>query len=152
MSAGTTGQQFGRYEVRGIIGRGGFATVYRAWDPALDREVAVKALMRDLAEDHEIHARFLAEARALARFDHPNIVRIQDVGEANGQPFFVMPLIAGPTLAELMAGRQPMELARALGIMRDLCSAVDYLHSAGLVHRDISRPPTSCWTPLGVRC
>lgn len=128
---------FGRYELRGVLGRGAFATVYRARDPALAREVALKALMRDLADDADIQARFLAEAQAIAQLDHPNIVGIYDVGEADGRPFFAMPLIAGPTLAELIAAEGAQPLARTLAIVRQLASAVDYLHAAGLVHRDI---------------
>src|SRR5579884_4314094 len=73
------GERFGRYVVRGVLGRGGFATVYRAWDEALRREVALKALLPNLADDPAVVERFLGEARILAGFRHPNIVTVFDV-------------------------------------------------------------------------
>jgi serine/threonine protein kinase len=81
-------ERFGRYEVRGVLGRGGFATVYRAHDPLLGRDVALKALLPALCAEPEDRARFLTEARALARLRHPHIVAVYDVGEAAGRPFF----------------------------------------------------------------
>jgi serine/threonine protein kinase len=127
---------FGRYELRGTLGAGGFATVYRAFDPALGREVALKALHPALAADRSVRRRFLEEARALAGLRHPNIAVVHDVGEAEGRPFFAMELIEGQTLAELMSQRT-LPPAQVVAILRDLCAAVDYLHNRGLVHRDI---------------
>jgi serine/threonine-protein kinase len=77
----TPKRSFGRYELLGTLGKGGFATVYRAHDPALGREVAIKTLLPHLAEDGEIRQRFMAEAQRLARLRHPNIVTVYDVGE-----------------------------------------------------------------------
>jgi serine/threonine protein kinase len=97
----SAGQAFtiGRYQVRGLLGRGGFATVYRAWDPLLNREVALKVLLPHLAGDARLRARFLAEARVIAGLRHPAIAVVHDVGEADGVPFFAMELIDGETLA-----------------------------------------------------
>lgn len=127
----------GRYEIREVLGKGGFATVYRAWDPALQRDVAVKALSPYLAEDAEIRRRFIAEARALARLRHPNIVTVHDVGESDSGPFFAMEVIEGQTLgAEIVEG-EGLPLGRAVEALTSLAAALDYLHAAGLVHRDI---------------
>ncbi|HLZ73246.1 MAG TPA: serine/threonine-protein kinase [Dehalococcoidia bacterium] len=133
----TSPQTFGRYELLGILGGGGFATVYRALDPALGREVALKALLPHLAADAVIRQRFLAEARAIAALHHPNIVTVYDVGEADGRPFFAMELIAGETLAAALTANGRFAPARAAELLRGLCSAVDALHAAGIVHRDI---------------
>src|ERR1700693_1685523 len=98
----TLGRTFGRYELLGRLGWGGFATVHRAWDPMLGRQVAWKALLPHLAEEPSIYERFLVEARAVSVLRHPNIVTFYEVGEAERQPFFTMELVEGPTLAEVL--------------------------------------------------
>src|SRR5581483_3779255 len=96
----------GRYELRDKLGQGGFATVYRGWDPRLRREVAVKALSLEWVENQEIAAKFLGEAQRLANLHHPNIVTVFDVGGPEERPFFAMELLEGHTLAQfLTAGR-----------------------------------------------
>jgi eukaryotic-like serine/threonine-protein kinase len=127
----------GRYELRDRLGRGGFATVYRAYDPALRREVALKALALDLAEDPDMRRRFLAEAQALARLDHPHIVTVYDVDEQPDRPFFTMQLIEGQTLATHLAGGVRLDLGQVAQIVTPLADALDTLHAAGLVHRDV---------------
>ncbi len=129
--------RFGRYEALGVLGRGGFATVYRARDTALGREVALKALAMHLAEDPEIRRRFVQEAQRIAQLRHPHIVTVHDVGEAEGQPFFTMELVEGQTLAQLVAAGGGLPLEQVARILRDLGSAVEYVHAAGLIHRDI---------------
>jgi serine/threonine-protein kinase len=126
----------GRYELRGTLGEGGFATVYRAFDPALGREVALKALHPHLAANVAIRRRFLDEARALARLRHAHIVTVHDVGEAGGRPFFAMELIEGRTLADLAPG-QALPPGQVTSVITSLADALDELHRAGLVHRDI---------------
>jgi serine/threonine-protein kinase len=133
----STPRTFGRYELRGILGEGGFAIVYRALDPSLDREVALKVLRPHLAADPEVRRRFLAEARAIARLRHPNIAIVYEVGEAGGRPFFSMELIEGRTLAQMVSPGQGLPLPQVAHIVAGLASAVDYLHEQGLVHRDI---------------
>jgi serine/threonine-protein kinase len=120
-----------------MLGEGGFASVYRAFDPMLGREVALKALHPHLATDPAVRARFLTEARAIARLRHPNIAVVFDIGEAAGRPFIAMELIDGVTLAHLVANGMPLPLPQVGGILRPLAEAVDYLHGEGLVHRDI---------------
>jgi serine/threonine protein kinase len=128
--------RLGRYELRGTLGEGGFATVYRAFDPALGREVALKALHPHLAANPGIRQRFLAEARALARMRHPHIVTVHDVSDAAERPFFTMERIEGRTLADLAPG-QALPPAQVVTLITSLASAVDALHHADLVHRDI---------------
>src|SRR5947209_3919783 len=94
--------RIGRYELRDVLGQGGFGTVYRAWDPSLRRPVALKLLASHLAADPTIRRKFLGEAQALAGLRHPNIVIVHDVGEADGIPFFTMELIEGVTVAALL--------------------------------------------------
>lgn len=129
--------RFGRYEILGTLGQGSFATVYRARDPLLEREVALKALLPHLAADGEDRQRFLAEARALAALRHPNIVTVYEAGEAEGRPFFAMELVEGETLAALAARSGPLPLGRVLPIIASLAAALDLVHAAGLVHRDV---------------
>lgn len=129
--------RFGRYGILGTLGEGGFATVYRAWDPSLAREVALKVLLPHLAADPAFRHQFIAEARALARLHHANIVTVYSVDEAEGRPFFTMELIEGRTLTELLAGGRRAPLDEVVAMLRDLASAVDYFHAAGIVHGDI---------------
>lgn len=132
--------RLGRYQLRDRLGRGGFATVYRAWDPMLRREVALKALSLDLADEPEMRRRFLAEAQALASLKHPHIVAVYDVGETVARPFFAMELIEGQTLDTWLAVQGRLELPEAVAIVGELADALDTLHAAGLVHRDVKAP------------
>jgi serine/threonine-protein kinase len=104
-------QTIGRYQVFAQLGEGGFATVYRAYDPRLDRDVAVKVLHRNHAADKRMRARFLREGKALARVQHPNLVRLFDSGEADGMVYLTMEFIEGRSLAAL-AAEQAFELPR----------------------------------------
>lgn len=122
----------GRYRVLDLIARGGMADVFAARDVTLDREVAVKAFRVGGADV----ARFHAETRLLAAFDHPNVVRVFDAGSEDDQPYMVLELIRGPTLAHRLAeGPLPEPEVRRLGI--DLSRALAYVHDAGVVHRDV---------------
>jgi serine/threonine-protein kinase len=129
--------EIGRYELKGLLGKGGFASVFRAWDPMLERHVALKALLPHLIDDPGLRERFVGEARAIARLHHPCIVDVYEVGEADGRPYFTMELVEGPTLAAVLASEGRLTLARTAALLRELCSAVDHLHTAGFVHRDI---------------
>lgn len=130
-------EQLGRYLIRGPLGVGGFATVYRAWDEALHREVALKVLHPHLAADPEIRRRFVAEARTLAQLRHPHIITVFDVGEAAGRPFFAMELLEGATVAALSADGHRWPLTEVVTLLRNLAAALDYVHGQGFVHRDI---------------
>lgn len=140
---------FGRYQIVERLGSGSFGIVYRASDPLLQRDVALKVLS-DLCSDPEDQRRFLTEAQALARLSHSNIVTVFDVGETGGRPFIAMELVSGVTLAEMLRKSQgaPLSLTAVHRIISDLASALDHVHSAGLVHRDI-KPSNVMITPAG---
>ncbi len=121
-----------RYRLEDELGKGGMGVVYRARDLLLERPVAVKILSRlDLGSAGR--ARLLAEARAAAQLNHPNIVSIHDAGEVDESPFIVMELVEGQTLRR----SQPGSLEDSLWIARQLCAALEHAHAAGIIHRDI---------------
>jgi eukaryotic-like serine/threonine-protein kinase len=127
----------GRYELVRPLGHGAMATVDLVHDVELDRPVALKRLAENLARDENLRRRFLREARLAAKLSHPNVVRVFDVGEADGRPFIAMEYVEGETLADLLARRgtlPPAEVAR-LGVQA--CSGLAAAHAAGLVHRDV---------------
>ncbi|MGE3672971.1 MAG: serine/threonine-protein kinase [Polyangiaceae bacterium] len=126
------------YELLEEVGHGGMATVYRARDPRLEREVAVKVIHRHLRENTEVAARFTSEARAVAKLRHPNIVEVYDVSrEEDTERFLVVELVRGTTLRKLLAEHQalPSEVAVLLGL--EVAKALEHAHSHGVVHRDI---------------
>lgn len=128
--------QFGKYELRGEIGRGGMGVVFRAFHPELDRHVALKMLTGSSFASRDQRRRFEQEARLASRIRHRNIVAIHDVGEFGGQPYFTMEYIAGSDLAaKLRQGRLPTD--QAVQWMIQIARAVDYLHTHGIVHRDL---------------
>ena len=132
------GDRLGRYELGDELGAGGMASVYRARDGELRREVAVKVLFPHLARKPEITRRFQREARAAAVLEHPNILRVYDVGaQAGAPPFIVMELVRGASLREVGEARGPLlaELVAAIGAL--LCDALAVAHAAGVIHRDV---------------
>lgn len=130
-------QQIGRYEIEREIGRGGMAIVYKARDPHLDRVVAIKLIRRGnftLDQLETLPERFKREARALARLNHPNIVQVYDYGYYEDMPYLVMEYIEGVTLKEV---RKPLKVTAAARLLRPIAEALDYVHSQGLLHRDV---------------
>jgi eukaryotic-like serine/threonine-protein kinase len=131
----------GRYELDGIVGRGGMAEVYRARDIRLDRVVAVKTLREDLARDQTFQARFRREAQSAASLNHPSIVAVYDTGEDNTGgshvPYIVMEYVDGRTLRDLLRDDRRLLPERALEITDGVLRALDYSHRNGIVHRDI---------------
>ncbi len=126
----------GRYQLGRRIGAGGMATILRADDPPMERQVAIKVLHRHLADDPEVRTRFKAEARHAASLSHPNIVAVYDQGEAD-LPYIVMELIDGPSLREVLAAHGPMSPEEMLAVIVPLCGALTSAHAQGLVHRDV---------------
>ena len=126
-----------RYRIIKSIGEGGMANVYLAWDTILEREVAVKILRGDLAEDEKFIRRFQREANAASSLRHPNIVEMYDVGEDNGKYFIVMEYVDGKTLKSLIKKRGALNLNEALDIMLQITSGIACAHDSYIIHRDI---------------
>src|SRR6202011_3299641 len=116
-------EAIGRYVVLGEVGAGGFATVYRAWDPALEREVAIKVLHPHIAREAAIRERFVREGRALARVDHPDVVQAYDTGEADGRVYLAMEYVPGRSLAEVYRDR-PAPLAEVVQIVSQVAAGL----------------------------
>jgi serine/threonine protein kinase len=130
------GTKLGAYEVVATLGRGGMGEVYRARDPKLQREVALKVLPASFAADRDRIARFQREARVLASLNHPHIGAIYGLEDAGPTPALVLELVEGPTLADRIA-RGPVPLAEAITIGRQIAHALDAAHEQGIVHRDL---------------
>ena len=126
-----------RYKVIKAIGEGGMANVYLAWDTILEREVAVKVLRGDLADDEKFVRRFQREANSASSLRHPNIVEMYDVGEDNGKYFIVMEYVNGKTLKSLIKKRGALNLTEAIDIMLQLASGIACAHDSYIIHRDI---------------
>nr|WSX78356.1 serine/threonine protein kinase [Streptomyces sp. NBC_00899] len=127
-------RKLGRYLLLDRLGAGSFATVWKAYDPELDTEVAVKVLAENWAANADVRERFLAEARLLRRIASPRVVRVHDVGVQEDRPYFVMDYVRGGTLADRVGGCDPQE---ALRLAAEAGYAVQVLHEAGVVHRDV---------------
>lgn len=129
------------YRILEKIGEGGMGVVYRAHDNRLNREVAIKVLRVDPSRRlpaekvREIQARFYKEAQAAARLNHPNIVAIHQVGHSGGQPYIVMEYLRGKSLLEKM--EEPLAVREVIRIAIQICEALDYAHSQGVIHRDV---------------
>ena len=129
------GTRLGRYQMLERIGRGGMASVYKAYSPKQDMEVAVKVLPSYRADDPAFVERFRQEAQAVASLDHPNIIRFYDFGEDKGFTYIVMEYLAGGTLQDRL-GRK-LSLEEVLELIAPFAEALDHSHSSGIVHRDV---------------
>jgi serine/threonine protein kinase/tetratricopeptide (TPR) repeat protein len=129
-------RKLGQYELESVIGRGGMATVWKAYQPSLDRYVAVKLMQAAVGEDETFSRRFSQEARAVARLRHSNILSVYDYGQdEKGQPYIVTELLDGGTLRDFM--RKPLDIKQMGRIIGQIADALDYAHSQNMVHRDI---------------
>ncbi len=131
-----TGKQFGHYQITAPLGEGGMAAVYKAYQPSMERYVAVKVLPRHMSTSEEFVNRFKREAKLLAQLQHPHILPVFDYGEVDGYPYIVMPFVQSGTLSELLHKRQ-LPLPEIRRVMTQLGEALSYAHAQGMIHRDI---------------
>jgi tRNA A-37 threonylcarbamoyl transferase component Bud32 len=130
------GRRLGRFDLLTVVGSGAFGTVYRARDPNLDREVAVKVPRTGNLADGQDLDRFLREARSVAQLRHPGIVPVHEVGQEDGLPFLVSDFVEGVTLADLLSARRP-GFREAAELVAACAEALQYAHQCGVVHRDV---------------
>src|SRR5512141_1332229 len=130
------GQMLGSYRIISKVGQGGMATVYKAYQPSMDRNVAIKVLPSQLAESKEFTARFQQEARIIARLEHPHILPVFDYGESDGVAYFVMRYLEAGTLKTKMEAG-PLPLKEIDRLFSQLADALGYAHGHGVVHRDL---------------
>ena len=141
------GQRLGRYEVLDLLGAGGMGSVYRALDPTLGREVAIKALARTFRGDSASLKRFEREARVLATLSHPNIATIYGFEHLDGSPYLVLERVDGQTLAGRLQ-RGAISVEEAVGIATQIVAGLEEAHGKGVVHRDL-KPSNVMLTPDG---
>ncbi len=131
-----TGKTLGQYQITGALGEGGMAAVYKAYQPGMDRYVALKVLPRHFASDPQFVKRFEQEAKIIAKLQHPHILPVHDYGQQDSYTYIVMPYVESGTLNDLLRGK-PLPLDQIRSIMTHVGDALDYAHSQGVVHRDV---------------
>ncbi len=136
MATSLIGQQLGKYNVVDLIGRGGMATVYKGYQPEIERSVAIKVLPPHPGQDSSYVERFRQEARTIARLQHPHIMPLYDYGDENGILYLVSPLMEGGSLSDRIR-KGPLSLDETAVMLRQIGSALDYAHRHGVIHRDI---------------
>jgi len=129
-------KKIGKYEITGILGRGGMGVVYRAEDKRIGRQVAIKTLTEGFSGQADMLERFYREAQA-GILQHPNIVIVYDLGDEDGVPFIVMEYVNGDPLDKIITSGKPVPLIDKLSIIEQVCAALGYAHQRGVVHRDI---------------
>jgi len=135
-------EKIGKYEILAELGRGAMGTVYKARDPVLEREVAIKTMSEELLTDQEMKERFFREARSAAQLQHPNIVTIYElgsakIGDAAERPFIAMELLDGYDLGEMVDQKQIARLEDKIGLVVQMCRGLDFAHKRGVIHRDV---------------
>jgi serine/threonine-protein kinase len=133
----STGAILGGYRIQGVAGEGGMGRVYRAIQIALNRQVALKVIMPELAHEADFRTRFTREAELAASIDHPNIVPVYEAGEADGRLFIAMRWVDGTDLRSVILREGPLDARRVVGIVDQVAAALDAAHRGGLVHRDV---------------
>ena len=148
-TANQIGATIGKYEIRAQLGAGGMGAVYLAFDPLIEREVAIKVLSQDVAASKIALQRFLQEARSIGRLNHPNVVSIFDIDQWNGQYYLVMELLSGGSLAELVDKHGPVPWPEACRLIAQAALGLESAHAAGMIHRDI-KPENLMQTKDGI--
>ncbi|WP_264058537.1 serine/threonine-protein kinase [Mycolicibacterium psychrotolerans] len=146
MSSPKIGTRFGPYELQSVIGVGGMGEVYRAYDTARERMVAIKLLRPEMAADPNFQERFRRESRIAARLQEPHVIPVHNFGEIDGVMYIDMRLVEGPSLKQLLRTEGALQPRRAVSIIGQVAAALDAAHANGLVHRDI-KPENVLLTP-----
>jgi eukaryotic-like serine/threonine-protein kinase len=133
----TAPERIGKYDVVGVLGQGGMGVVYRARDPRIGRDVAIKTLTEGFSGDPEMLKRFYQEAGQTGNLRHPNIVTVYDFGDEEGLPYIVMEFLDGEPLDKIIRHQEPIHLGARLDIIEQVCSALAYAHLQGIIHRDV---------------
>lgn len=139
--------RLGSYEISGVVGSGGMGVVLKAFDPALNRYVAIKVLAPHLASSGPARRRFSREAQASAAVVHENVIEIHGVADKDGLPYLVMPYVSGPSLQRRLNDEGPLETAEILRIGLQAAKGLAAAHSQGLVHRDV-KPAICFWNKV----
>ena len=137
MAQAWVGKSLGKYQVSGALGQGGMGMVLKAHDPTIERDVAIKVLADHLAADASSLDRFIAEARAAGKLNHPNVIAIYEVCQEGQTHYLVLEYVAGGSLSDRLVGQQPLSVLEATQALIDACKGVGAAHAAGLIHRDI---------------
>jgi serine/threonine-protein kinase len=135
--ANLIGQTLGQYQITAFLGRGGMATVYRARQASINRDVAIKVIKPDLVESEEFKVRFTREAQVIATMSHPHILKVFDYGQHGDLVYLVMELLSGGSLADLLRGGGSLSLNEATRLLDQIAGALDYAHRRAIVHRDL---------------
>src|SRR5262245_20483134 len=143
----SAGSRLGHYEIETLVGAGGMGEVYRARDPRLQREVAIKILPAPLTDDASARERLRREALSAAALDHPFICKVYEIGESDGRLFIVMEFVEGQTL-EAAARRDLLPLRQVVEIANELAQALEEAHRRSVIHRDL-KPSNVMMTPQG---
>ena len=136
-SPSRTPSWIGKYEVTGVVGRGGMGTVYKATDSRIGRPVAIKILSGAYDDDPDLLARFYREAKSTGSLQHQNIVTVYELGDQEGIPYLVMEYLEGQSLDALFASKKPLRIAEKLDIVVQVCNGLTFAHQRGVIHRDI---------------
>ncbi|MBL8541573.1 MAG: serine/threonine protein kinase, partial [Betaproteobacteria bacterium] len=136
----TDPQRLGKYEIQGVLGKGAMGVVYKAFDPHIERFVAIKTIRRDTVEPELVDqymARFRNEARAAGRLFHPNIVGVYEYGEHDDVAYIAMEYVEGSGLREYLGRRATFDFGLLVALMSQLLQALEFAHDRGVVHRDV---------------
>jgi eukaryotic-like serine/threonine-protein kinase len=130
-------QKIGKYEVVEVLGKGGMGVVYKAVDPRIGRQVAIKMMTGGFAENPDLLKRFYREAQSTGMLQHPNIVIVYDLGDQEGNPYLVMEYLEGEPLDKIISSKREVSMVEKLGFIIQACTGLNYAHQKGIVHRDI---------------
>src|SRR5574341_154966 len=131
---GPVGRTLGQYQILDEIGQGGMANVYRAVQPSIGREVAIKVLPAHFLQDRTFLERFVREVKVIASLQHPRILPVIDYGEAEGMPYIVMAYLTGGTLADKIKQSGALPLDQAAKLIHQIAEGLEYAHEQGIIH------------------